>query len=181
MLLYFSIPFKEKNKEQIKFHNTILAWKHICLSVNVEYFEFFIRWACRRSEDGTWILSLDLSAWKKCRFNVWCTRLHIISLIRVILKTYFLFCAVHFTEYSLACCIVQFWCQVYFFLLPSCCIMYMLFETFLPFAKQILNLSRNVFPVSLLFFLFHLVHIILLYFFNAFSHYLMPRFFTRNR
>jgi hypothetical protein len=108
------------------------------------------------------------SAWKNCRFNVWCTRVHIISFIRVFLKTYFPFCTTRFTEYLLAC-IVQFWCQLCFFLPSSaffcCCIISTCkFEALLSFAKQIHNLSRIVFLHSRSF--------------NAFFHYLIPRFFA---
>ena len=174
--------FRSEKKRQIKFHYTIRAWKHIYLRTlnNVEHFEFFCRRVCSELCERNFYTFPHPKRMKKMSLQclIHETSYHIshpsysknlFSLLR---------CTLHWIFTSLLYCAILM--SSIFFLFPSCCIMYMQFETFLPFAKQILNLSRNVFPVSL-FFLFHLVHIILLYFFNAFSHYLMPRFFTRNR
>lgn len=80
--------------------------------------------------------------WKKlfgfCRLNVGYNETHIISsALPGFLKTYFSFSDAHFSEYSVACCVVQFLCQVQFRLFAE--------NTFLPFAKQILNLSQKLF------------------------------------
>lgn len=84
-----------------------------------------------------------------------------------VLKTYFSFSDAHFSEYSVACCVVQFLCQVQFRLSAE--------NTFLPFAKQILNLSQNFFVpsrVTCQYAFIRCFHGMLIYFL---------RHFTRNR
>lgn len=64
---------------------------------------------CKRTFEEKVVTKLsELSARKNPRSNVWCTRVHIISFIRVILKTYFslLLCTLHWIFTSLLYCAI---------------------------------------------------------------------------
>lgn len=122
-------------------------------------------------------ISMVIEAWQNfssnksfeiCFTSIFDVQVNVSYLSSGLFRACFLRCTVHFSEYSVACCRVQFWCQVQFFFLPTFCIT----QSSKHFCR-----SLNKFSICHETFFFYipsrvLFHVVLCYFY-AFFYYLM--------